>query len=295
METYAVSVVDVPRKQLLGIRKRSTMAKAGEDCPALWQRFGPMIEEFTARGGSCLGTYGACAMVGPHDFDYWAALEPGSSAVSLAGTEQVDIPAGRYAKCRVPNLSALGDVYMYLYQRWPGEQKDFAVDCQRISFEAYPERWQVADSFDVYIPVQDSGHNREEALRLLEPGRPVFLVTSGDKGRLDARAMAAVKCEGLKTIWMLTGKCSDKYRELSRDGNCLLYATEFADTTRYLELRLWGTMALLDDAASRALAWKDEYLAYFPGGKDDPNLVVLKFTAASGVVQTRAGKEHFTL
>lgn len=134
---------------------------------------------------------------------------------------------------------------------------------------------------------------KEDVLRLLEPVRPVFLITFGEDGRPDARAMAIAKCEGFKTIWMLTGKSSKKYHELSRNPNCLLYATELEDSTNYLELRLWGKMELLDDAASRALAWKEDYICYFPGGKDDPNLVVMKFTAESGALQTRAGKETF--
>ncbi len=135
----------------------------------------------------------------------------------------------------------------------------------------------------------------EQAMRLLEPGKPVFLVTAGEDGRPDARAMSAVKAESIKTIWMLTGKSSDKYRELARRPECMLYATDLEDGEGYLELRLWGRMELVDDEASRALAWRDEYLGYFPGGKDDPDLGVLKFMADSGVLQTQTGKEKLTL
>lgn len=136
---------------------------------------------------------------------------------------------------------------------------------------------------------------KEDAKRLVEAGSVVFLVTIGDDGQPDARAMATTGCEGIKTVWLLTGKCSAKYRELSRNPRCLLYATDPDDTETYLELRLWGDMELLDDPASRALAWREEYLCYFPGGKDDPNLCVLKFTATSGTLQTRESKEDFSL
>lgn len=134
-----------------------------------------------------------------------------------------------------------------------------------------------------------------EAERLLAPMRAIFVVTSGEDGRPDARAMSPVRHDGLKTVWMLTGKCSDKYRQLSRDPDCLLYATDLEDTSSYIELRLWGRVELLDDAASRAFAWRDDYQCYFPAGKDDPNLCVLKFTAAAGVLQTRTGKEKLAL
>lgn len=132
---------------------------------------------------------------------------------------------------------------------------------------------------------------RNEAERLLKEGKVIFLITDGEGGRPDARAMAAVENEGLKTIWMATGKCSDKYRQLSRNQNCMIYATDFEDDANYLELRLWGRMELLDDAESRSRAWRAEYACYFPEGQADPNLCILKFTAESGVLQTSEGKE----
>ncbi|MDR2946022.1 MAG: pyridoxamine 5'-phosphate oxidase family protein [Candidatus Adiutrix sp.] len=134
----------------------------------------------------------------------------------------------------------------------------------------------------------------EKAQRLLEPGKPITLVTTGEDGRPDARAMSTVKTEA-RALWMLTGKCSDKYKELLRRPECLVYATDANDGEGYMEVRLWGKMELLDDPASRALAWRDEYLGYFPGGQGDPNVIVLKFTPESGVLQTMTGKENLSL
>ncbi len=133
-----------------------------------------------------------------------------------------------------------------------------------------------------------------KATRLLEPEKTVFLVTTGEDGQPNVRAMSTARSD-FQIIWMLTNKFSDKYRELAKRPKCMVYATELEDLSNYLELRLWGRMELLDDPASRALAWRDEHLAHFPGGKDDPNLCVLKFTADSGVLQTQAGKEKLTL
>ena len=134
----------------------------------------------------------------------------------------------------------------------------------------------------------------EQAKRFLEPEKTVFLVTTGEDGQPNLRAMTTVRSDH-QSVWMLTDKSSDKHRELAKRPKCMLYATELEDMANYLELRLWGNMELLDDPASRALAWRDEHLEHFPGGKDDPNLCVLKFTAESGVLQTMAGKEKLTL
>jgi len=136
---------------------------------------------------------------------------------------------------------------------------------------------------------------QNEAVRLLDPEKVTYLVTTGEDGRPDVRAMAIIEAEGLKTIWMITGKCSDKYRQLSKNPDCLIYSTELEDTASYQELRLWGRMELLDDAESINRVWRDDYAAYFPEGKNDPNLCVLKFTANCGVLQTPAGKSKLTL
>ncbi|UQZ90404.1 hypothetical protein C4J81_14790 [Deltaproteobacteria bacterium Smac51] len=134
----------------------------------------------------------------------------------------------------------------------------------------------------------------KEVERLLGPDKPTFLITTGEDGRPDARAMAVIETEGLKTLWMMTGKQCDKFKQLSREPKCLIYATDFEDDQEYQELRLWGRMELLDDAASKERVWRDYYKCYFPGGKDDPNLCVLKFTADSGMLQTKAGKEKLS-
>ena len=138
-------------------------------------------------------------------------------------------------------------------------------------------------------------NKQEEAQKLLGPEKAIFLITIGEDGRQDARAMAAVKAEGLKTIWMMTCKLSEKYRQLSKNPDCLIYATALEDNQDYLELRLWGRVELFDDAETKARTWHDEYTVYFPGGKDDPNLGVLKFTATSGTLQTQEGKQKLSL
>lgn len=135
----------------------------------------------------------------------------------------------------------------------------------------------------------------EVVKRLLNPMSAVYLATTRDDGRPDVRAMAPIKAEGCKVVWFLTGVNSDKYQELTKNPNCTVYATHLEDDANYLELRLWGRVELLNDANSRSTIWNDNYLCYFPGGKDDPALRVLKFTADSGTVQTQKGKEKIIL
>lgn len=132
----------------------------------------------------------------------------------------------------------------------------------------------------------------EAAEQLLGGGKTVFLVTAGDDRRFDARAMMVAASEGFSTVWMVTCKCSGKFVQLSKDPRCMVYATLADPTDDYLELRLWGSAELLDDPNSRRFAWREECRPFFPEGMDDPNLVVVKFTADSGVMRTTEGMEN---
>jgi Uncharacterized stress protein (general stress protein 26) len=136
---------------------------------------------------------------------------------------------------------------------------------------------------------------QEDAKKLLGLEKPAFLITTDEDGRPDARAMAVMETEGLKILWMMTCKESDKYRQLSKNPQCMIYATEMEDNVNYLELRLWGRVELPDNAETKNRLWRDDYLPYFPGGKEDPNLGLLKFVTEAGSVQTPTGKEKLDL
>ena len=45
MNEFEIKVVDFPAKQLMGIKVRTNMAKAKEDCSALWHNFCPKMQK----------------------------------------------------------------------------------------------------------------------------------------------------------------------------------------------------------------------------------------------------------
>ncbi len=68
----------------------------------------------------------------------------------------------------------------------------------------------------------------KKAKCLLEAEKTVFLVSAGEDGQPNVRAMSIVKSD-FQSIWMLTDKSSDKHRELAKRPKCMLYATELTD------------------------------------------------------------------
>lgn len=117
------------------------------------------------------------------------------------------------------------------------------------------------------------------------------MATYGENNYPNIRAMEATQSEGLRVLWFITGANADKTKELQKNPKCTVYSTTMEDNQNYVEIRLYGSVEILNDSASRAANWKEGYKAYFPGGKDDPSLRVLKFTTHSGTLQTAEGIE----
>ncbi len=154
MEKYDVVVAECPARRLVGIKVQTTMAKAAEDCPAIWDVFGRRMDEAAAPESACKGSFGVCVMLNAEDFDYWAALEADPSAAVPQGMAVIELPAGLYAKAAVPNLEKLGEAYTFLYEKWLKEQTAYACDEAAPSFEWYPPDWQPSDALEVFMAVR---------------------------------------------------------------------------------------------------------------------------------------------
>ena len=147
MNGFEIKVVDFPAKQLMGIKVRTNMAKAKEDCPTLWQNFCPQMPKIYGKE-----SYGVSIMLNAQDFDYWAAVEAEGQVPS--GIETTSIPSGSYARCTVPNLESIGAGYMFMYQTWLGGQQEWKLNEQAPCFELYPADWNPSMPFDLFMPVK---------------------------------------------------------------------------------------------------------------------------------------------
>jgi general stress protein 26 len=56
----------------------------------------------------------------------------------------------------------------------------------------------------------------------------------------------------------------------------------FVDFGRWEGLLLTGEMEVLDDPLSRRRLWREGFKRYYPGGVNDPDYSVLRFTAHRG-------------
>jgi general stress protein 26 len=119
----------------------------------------------------------------------------------------------------------------------------------------------------------------QEGLDLVSRSRIAMLTTIDGEGYPNTRAMIRMENEGLKTIWFSTNTSSRKIGQLASDPKACVY---FVDFDKWMGLMLVGTAEILNDSESRNRLWREGYEKYYPGGVDDPDYSVLRFTAHRG-------------
>lgn len=99
------------------------------------------------------------------------------------------------------------------------------------------------------------------------------LVTVESDGTLRARPMATQAMEDEPVLWFFTNDHSAKVEEVRAHAQvCLIYAAP--DKSRYVSIS--GTAELVHDRTKIDQLWKPLHKAWFPQGKDDPNLALLR-------------------
>jgi general stress protein 26 len=58
---------------------------------------------------------------------------------------------------------------------------------------------------------------------------------------------------------------------------------------------LKGTMEVLEDTKIKNEIWKDEFTLYYKEGVNDPDFILLKFTAENGRYYSNFHSEDFTV
>lgn len=154
MSQYQIAIIECPAKHLSGMKVRTTMHKAKQDCTTLWQNFASRIGELLTDHSNWPPCYGVSVMLNAEDFDYWAVVETPASISVPAGMSNISLQPGQYAKCTVSELEKIDEGYTYLYEVWPNSQSEYTYDEQASCFELYPANWHPAQPFDIYMPLK---------------------------------------------------------------------------------------------------------------------------------------------
>ena len=102
--------------------------------------------------------------------------------------------------------------------------------------------------------------------------KTAMLVTAEEDGTLRARPMQTLKIEG-NALWFLTGSDSHKSQEIKNDSHVNL---SFADESSKLYVSVSGIATVNRDPRKIDELWSEPFKAWFPEGKDDPNIAVIR-------------------
>jgi general stress protein 26 len=105
---------------------------------------------------------------------------------------------------------------------------------------------------------------------------------------LTTRPMSVQNVCDQGNFWFLSAADSEKNREIARDSRVQLF---FVNTSKYEFLSLYGNATISRDRQKIDEFWSDIAKAWFPKGKDDPRITVIKVTPEEGFYwDTKDGK-----
>jgi general stress protein 26 len=105
-----------------------------------------------------------------------------------------------------------------------------------------------------------------------------LLVTQGGEGEIHARPMAIAQVDEDCTTWFVTSRSSPKVDEVHHANRAHVLCQRGATAC----LTITGVAATVEDRSKLDQLWKSAYEPWFPKGKDDPDLTLLRVTPEHG-------------
>ncbi|RZU41563.1 pyridoxamine 5'-phosphate oxidase family protein [Edaphobacter modestus] len=119
-----------------------------------------------------------------------------------------------------------------------------------------------------------SGHEGQAKIAELVKGIRIAMMTTVAKdGSMSSRPMAVQEDPFNGTLWFLTRQGSEKVEEVGQDQHVTLTFAEPKDS-KYITLK--GIASVNQDRGKIQDLWNPLYKAWFPKGKDDPQIAVLR-------------------
>ncbi len=125
----------------------------------------------------------------------------------------------------------------------------------------------------------------EDKLRnLLNDFDVAMLVTRTEEGHLRSRPMAMADVEDDGTMWFLTQTDSGKVDEITADNHVNV---SMQSSSRFVSIS--GFVFPVADRKKLDEFWKESWKIWFPDGKDDPSLLLLKVQGERGEYWDNSG------
>ena len=136
--------------------------------------------------------------------------------------------------------------------------------------------------------------NPEQTIgNLMDKQKVVYVGSVDEEGFPNVKAMYTPrKREGIKTFYLTTNTSSRRVGEFLKKPQACIYT---CDRRFFRGVMLTGTMEILTDRESKEMIWQEVDTMYYPGGVEDPDYCVLKFTAVKGRYYSNFKSEDFNI
>ena len=118
----------------------------------------------------------------------------------------------------------------------------------------------------------NASENLQKLAEKIKDIKTAMLVTAETDGTLRARPMQTLQIDG-NYIWFLTGSDSAKSNEIKNDSHVNLTYAQEGDK---LYVSVSGIATISRDRQKIDELWSEPIKAWFPQGKDDPNIALLR-------------------
>jgi len=107
-----------------------------------------------------------------------------------------------------------------------------------------------------------------------------MLVTHSPDGFLRARPMAVADVDPNGDMWFVTDRRSGKLDDVGSDAQVNVTMQRGSNAGTFVSLS--GRASTVEDRRKVESVWNEHMRVWFPGGKEDPNLVLLRVEASEG-------------
>lgn len=135
-------------------------------------------------------------------------------------------------------------------------------------------------------------HEFDDLKEKIKDIKIAMLTTQEEDGDFHSRPMATQDIDPDGTMWFLTYDSSNKVEEIRQNNRVSL---TFSDTGADTYVSTSGMAEVSADRNKIDALWNDGLKAWFPNGKEDPNIRLLKVTIHRGEYWDRPGGKMMTL
>lgn len=118
-------------------------------------------------------------------------------------------------------------------------------------------------------------HDLTQLFKKIKEVRMAMLTTTDEQGSLHSRPMATIKPGEDQALYFLTDSESAKVYEIKKDSQVNL---SYSDPSSNVYVSVSGKANTYRDEAKIAELWSEPMRGWFPKGKEDPHINILRIT-----------------